>query len=222
MAALAKLIDADRRRRSCRVRRCALLCAPTQCLRVSANAAQRALECMPPEPPSCVARVRSNAGFAVCIFPVRVHRLHHGCADAHPGWRHLCSPSPQVVDEALWIHHSRRRVREAPRPLCVEGTQGQHHHNDGGIAPPVSLESGVWQGTDAGQLLSCDRMRVCSVIEIERVTCACMLIGLDAPWDRARRSASARSCDYYLLLCHVGRECSYILKVLSGHMQTRR
>ena len=156
MAALAKLIDADRRRRSCRVRRCALLCAPTQCLRVSANAAQRALECMPPEPPSCVARVRSNAGFAVCIFPVRVHRLHHGCADAHPGWRHLCSPSPQVVDEALWIHHSRRRVREAPRPLCVEGTQGQHHHNDGGIAPPVSLESGVWQGTDAATVVRSD------------------------------------------------------------------
>ena len=26
---------------------------------------------------------------------------------AHPRWRHLCSPSPQVVDEALWI---RRRT----------------------------------------------------------------------------------------------------------------
>ena len=94
MAALAKLIDADRRRRSCRVRRCALLCAPTQCLRVSANAAQRALECMPPEPPSCVARVRSNAGFAVCIFPVRVHRLQSRMCRCTSGVETFVFPIP--------------------------------------------------------------------------------------------------------------------------------
>ena len=130
MAALAKLIDADRRRR-----RDALSCAPMRAAlcadSVPASQCQRSAACVRRHGTRTTALRRSSAleRWIRCVHLScvrgRVHRLHHGCASAHPRWRHLCSPSPQVVDEALWIHHCPFETASSRRTSSITTMMGE-------------------------------------------------------------------------------------------------
>ena len=158
---------------------------------------------------SCISvTVVTSCNYAVRAAPpdgssCQIHRLPLSvvCANARFSVRRrsacesLPTPSPQVVDEALWTRHSKRRVRDAPRPLYADGTQAQHT-TYGLLALPRSLESGVCQGKDAAAFVRSDA----SCVSLDLVMCVRMLTGLDAPWDMARHSASARSSSYFLFV----------------------
>ena len=68
-------------------------------------------------------------------------------------------PIPAGCGRSAVIHHSRRRVREAPRPLCVEGTLGQ-------LRLLVSLpgeRTSVWHDKDAATVVRSDALCVVSL-----------------------------------------------------------
>ena len=193
MAALAKLID--RRSLSCAPMRAALCADAVLESHCQRSAARVRIYADRTAVPHCSSALERSIGFVdLSCGHTRASPPSQMCI-AHPRWRHSCSPSPQVVDEALWMRHSKRRVRDAPRPLYADGTQAQHT-TYGLLALPRSLESGVCQGKDAAAFVRSDA----SCVSLDLVMCVRMLTGLDAPWDMARHSASARSSSYFLFV----------------------
>ena len=127
MAALAKLID--RRSLSCAPMRAALCADAVLASHCQRSAARVRIYADRTAVLHCSSALERSIGF-----------VHLSCGHtraswrasppsrmciAHPRWRLLCSPSPQVVDEALWIHHCPFETASSRRTSSITTMMGE-------------------------------------------------------------------------------------------------